>query len=194
MIMMITTIILITTTGFQKLGGIHGRSCSSVLPCAFCLCRHHVDCLSIICIFDFFLLLSHCLQIVGDKIVSATDHAHLFTERILMHPLSFFAPASYSDAAAPHSPVFQQFMNACADVVERVGRAATAQQSFDFGEKKFMKCEYLLVMRTNQQHRLFLQTKSSLPLNLLCLTCSNSMCTHQVPCSSSFCYQADGGR
>jgi hypothetical protein len=83
-----------------------------------------------------FLLLSHCLQIVGDKIVSPTDHAHLFTERILMHPLSFFAPASYFDAAAPHSPVFQQFMNACADVVEGLGRAATAQQSFDFGEKE----------------------------------------------------------
>jgi hypothetical protein len=95
-----------------------------------------VDCSSIICILDCFLLLSHCLQIVGDKIVSPTDHAHLFTERILMHPLSFFAPASYSDAAAPHSPIFQQFMNACADVVEGVGRAATAQQSFDFGEKK----------------------------------------------------------
>ena len=94
-----------------------------------------IDCSSI-CIFDCFLLLSHRLQIVGDKIVSPTDHAHLFTERILMHPLSFFAPASYSDAAAPHTPVFQQFMNACADAVEGVGRAATALRSFDFGEMK----------------------------------------------------------
>jgi hypothetical protein len=60
-----------------------------------------------------------------------------------MHPLSFFAPASYSDAAAPHTPVFQQFMNACADIVEGVGRVATGNardpnplRSFDFGETK----------------------------------------------------------
>ena len=70
-------------------------------------------------------------QIVGDRIASPPDHASLFTERVMMHPLSFFAPASYS-AHHSSSAAFQQFISSCGGAV---GGERQAAQVFDFGER-----------------------------------------------------------
>ncbi len=146
-----------------------------------------------ICRIDCFDLFSHRLQIVGDLIVSPTDHVHLFTERILMHPLSFFAPASYSDAAAPHTPLFQEFMNACLDTMEGGVRAATALRSFNFGEKLSQNALGCLCRRQDNNTISFFMPKNCIS-NRIALTCSNLICSHQVSCGSNYCYQEDGGR
>jgi hypothetical protein len=77
------------------------------------------------------------LQIVGDRIVSPTDHAHLFTERIVMHPLSFFAPAAYVpdfQALTAPLPLFEQFTRQCGMEEFQGEGLESLNQSFDFGE------------------------------------------------------------
>ena len=49
----------------------------------------------------------------------------------MMHPLSFFAPASYS-AHHSSSAAFQQFISSCGGAV---GGERQAAQVFDFGER-----------------------------------------------------------
>jgi hypothetical protein len=89
-------------------------------------------------------------HIVGDSVVSPPDHAFLFTERVMMHPLSFFAPASYT---AHHSPsaAFQQFISACAgDAEARDGMGQAAAPLFDFG---VLKQQLLLPSSWEQERR-----------------------------------------
>jgi hypothetical protein len=87
-------------------------------------------------------------HIVGDSVVTPPDHAFLFTERVLMHPLSFFAPASYR---AHHSPsaAFQQFMGACVGEADEWQGVMRSMPTYDFSSLQ----QQLLLPRSWGQER-----------------------------------------
>ena len=82
---------------------------------------------------------SDFLQVVGDRVVSPPDHVHLFTERIIMHPLSFFAPAAYAPPHSSRASLFENFISSCGQA-DGIGGGACSEQVFNFRELACAHC------------------------------------------------------
>jgi hypothetical protein len=128
MMMMMISSSSSSSSDIQELGWVDGSSCCNFLACQL---YHCCCCCCCCCCFRSTSYLR--LQVIGDRVVSPADHAHLFTERIVMHPLSFFAPAAYSPppvAAPAQLTLFEQFMTSCS---EMQGGQEAAGKAFEFG-------------------------------------------------------------